>query len=215
MSSALATIVAAALATGCGPGRGLAVDTLEAYVYAVQEEDLDRLFCLSAGAAGNEGSGSDAETRREAFGGWATAQYTAYLEGRDRGFVDLMTSPIPVVKTFTLGKGTFFQVDRVVPAGDGVSTADMTVRLSYASLSLADLSPGTGFYLSGVPLGTVHRVRVPRFGGEVQHEVLDEVRIRWTLVREDAADGCPEGWKVYEATADPESATSQTVTWVF
>jgi hypothetical protein len=215
VSSALAVILAPLLAAGCGPGRNVAGDTIEAYLYAVQEEDLDRLFCLSAGAAGNPGSGPDAGSRREAFEGWATAEYDAYLDGRDRGFVDLESSPIPVVKTFTLGKGTFFRVDRVVPAGEGVSTADMTIRLSYASLSLADLSPGTGFYLSGVPLGTVYRVRVPRFGGEVQHEVLDEVRVRWTLTREAAADGCPEGWKVYEAIPDPATVTAQTVTWVF
>jgi hypothetical protein len=215
VSSALAVALAASLAAGCGPGRNLAGDTIEAYLYAVQDEDLDRLFCLSAGAAGNPESGPDGPARRAAFDGWARAELEAYLEGRDRGFVDLSSSPIPIVKTFTLGKGTYFRIDRVVPAGDGVSTVDMQVRLSYASLSLADLSPGTGFYLSGVPLGTVHRVRVPRFGGEVQHEVLDEVRVRWTLTREDAADGCPEGWKVYEANPDPATATAQTVTWVF
>ncbi len=215
MSSALAATAAFLLAVACGPGRNVASDTLEAYLYAVQDEDLDRLFCLSSGAAGNPESGPDGPARREAFEGWARAEYDAYLEGRDRGFVDLASSPIPVVKTFTLGKGTFFRIDRVVPAGDGVSTVDMTVRLSYASLSLADLSPGTGFYLSGVPLGTVYRVRVPRFGGEVQHEVLDEVRIRWTLAREDAADGCPEGWKVYDARPDPDTVTAQTVTWLF
>jgi hypothetical protein len=215
VSSALAAILAIAFATACGPGRSVASDTIEAYLYAVQDEDLERLFCLSAGAAGNPESGPDARARREGFEGWATAEYAGYFEGRDRGFVDLASSPIALVKTFTLGKGTFFRIDRVVPAGEGVSTADMTIRLSYASLSLADLSPGTGFYLSGVPLGTVYRVRVPRFGGEVQHEVLDEVRIRWTLTREAAADGCPEGWKVYEAIPDRASATSQTVTWVF
>ena len=208
-------VLAVVLAAACGPGRSVASDTLGRYMYAVQNEDLERLFCLSAGAAGNAEAGVDADARRAAFAGWAMAEYEAYLEGRDEGFVDLGTSPIPLVKVFTLGKGTFFQVDRVLPAGEDVATVDMTVRLSYASLSLADLSPGTGFYLGGVPLGTVHRVRVPRFRSEIQLEVLDDVQVRWTLVREVAADGCPEGWKVHEAIPDPASATAQTVTWVF
>lgn len=202
-------------AVGCGPGEGVARDVVEAYVYAVQDRDLDRLYCLSAGAAGSPDLGADAATRRAGFAAWADAEYGAYLAGRDEGFVDWTSSPIPLVRALTLGKGTFFDIERVAPAGEEGAVVDMDVRLAYASIDLSDLSPGTGFYVCETPPGAIEHVRVPRFGGEVTADVLDRVPVRWTLVREDAADGCEAGWKVNTAEVVAGRVTSRTVTWVF
>jgi hypothetical protein len=200
---------------GCGPGRGVASEVVENYVFAVQEEDFERMFCLSAGAAGSPDLGTDPGSRRRAFNAWARGELDAYRDGRWSGKVDLSTSPIPLVKALALGKGTFFRIESVHPAGSGGAIVRMRVRLAYDNVDLSGLSPGTGFFVCGTPIGRIEHIRIPRFSGEVTADVLDEVPIEWTLVREQAASGCEAGWKINDATVEEDGVTTQTVTWVF
>jgi hypothetical protein len=193
----------------------VATEAIEDYVFAVQAEDWDRLFCLSAGAAGSADLGASESERRETFARWARAELDGYLEGRESGRVDLNASPVPLVKALALGKGTYFEVERAVPVQQGGVVAQMDVRLAYETIDLSGLSPGTGFFVCTSPVGTIEHVRVPRFRGEVSADVLDRVPVRWELVRESASDGCAEGWKVNSARVRTEGVTVRTVTWVF
>jgi len=206
---------AAAGALSCGPGRSVAERVVEAYVEAAQAGNADALYCLSASAAGAPDLGDTPAVRRETFAAWARAELDAYLDGRAAGQVDLDRSPIVLVKALTLGKGTYYRIESAVPVADEAAAVDMDVRLAYESIDLAGLSPGTGFFVCGPPPGAITHVVVPRFGGEITLDVLDRVPVRWTLVREPAADGCPEGWKVHSATVDRAGVTVRTVTWVF
>lgn len=204
-----------ALACGCGPGTRLARETIEPFLGAVQNEDLDQLYCLMAGAAESTDLGQDESSRRAGFAAWAAAQYAAYYEGREAGWVELDQHGITSVKLLALGKGTFFDLagaERV--ATDGMRVR-MELRLAYAAIDLSGFSPGTTFYVCGVPLGRVHVIRKPSLPGEETVEVVDTLSLDWTLVRAPAAGGCPGGWAVASVAPVEESVTTKTVTWVF
>ena len=86
---------------------------------AVQDEDLDALYCLSTGASA-AGDERPPERLRADFDAWARAQYDVYLDGRDTGHVELNDEGIPAVKLYALGRGTFFKSGPAVSVGDGV-----------------------------------------------------------------------------------------------
>lgn len=185
------------------------------YQRAVQDADFDALFCLSAGASESSDLGDDLAGRREAFRAWASARLDDYLVGRDRGVVPLDGEPIPLVKLFALGRGTFFEFGR--PRSIGADAVELTasLRFGYGRIDLSRLSPGTTFYLSGAPAGRVHPVRVPAASREVTLEVLDRVDVVWTLVRTRGREVCPDGWAVVSAAPVEGSETTTEVTWVF
>ena len=54
----------------CGPAAPDAPEAMIRFMTAVQEEDLDRLFCLSAGAEAAEELGADDDERRANFRTW-------------------------------------------------------------------------------------------------------------------------------------------------
>ncbi len=210
-----AVVAAATAAIACGPPRADVADALRRYFDAVQLEDLDALFCLSAGAAGSADLGTEPDVRRDAFARWARSEFRAYMEGRDRGHVDLAESGIVLAKTFTLGKGTFYTVDRIEPAGKDALRATTPVRFAYGSIDISGLTPGTTFYLAGTPPGVIDRVVIPARPASEELEVLETVTLDWTLVREPAADGCPERWTVADVAIEPGSVTTSRVRWEF
>jgi hypothetical protein len=208
-------IVVAFAQAGCGPGERVAEETLLSYVEAVQSEDLDALFCLSAGTASATELGGSAEQRRSGFQTWANDRYARYLEGRDEGQVPLDGHGIVLVKLFSLGRGTYYRIVGVRKVGEDVLEVDTRLRFGYPELDLSRLSPGTTFYLCGMPPGSVHAVVVPEFHQEVSLEVLDTITVRWTLLHEPAAAGCGERWTVASAETVEGTAVAQSVVWEF
>jgi hypothetical protein len=199
----------------CAPGTRTAGDAILPYLEAVQDEELDALYCLSAGARNADELGATAEARRRNFDEWATSRYGAYLEGRDAGRVDLDGHGITLVKLFSLGRGTFFTLGSPRRAGEGAMRVRSDLRFGYRRVDLSRMSPGTTFYLCGAPAGLVHPVRVPSVPEEVTLEVLESVSVEWTLVWSEASENCPAGWTIANAEAIPGSESSTEMTWAF
>ncbi len=199
----------------CSTDARTAPETIEAYLEAVQSEDFRALFCLSAGAREAEELGDDESGRRSGFESWARAEYDRYREGRDRGFIELDGEAIPLVKLFSLGRGAFYTYQTRQSAGEGSLVVRTTIRFGYPQVNLSRLSPGTTFYLSGVPVGRVHAVQVPAGPREVRVEVMDTVAVEWGLTRAEAGAGCAAGWTVVSALPVEGSATATDVTWLF
>lgn len=200
--------------SSCGPGERTARETLLAYTAAVQDEDLDALYCLSAGAADALELGADDAGRRTGFQRWARDWYRTYEEDRETGRVDFGEHGIVLVKLFALGRGTFYSVTEIrLPAPD-VMEVLTRLRFGYAGLDLSRLSPGTTFYLCGAPPGRVHPIVVEPYR-EVSVEVLDKLVLRWTLVRQPEGSGCSERWAVASVEPVAGTETSERITWVF
>jgi hypothetical protein len=207
-------VLALSAAPSCGPGERTARETLLAYTAAVQDEDLDALYCLSAGAADALELGADEASRRTGFKRWARDWYRTYEETRETGQVDFGEHGIVLVKLFALGRGTFYTVSEIrLPAPD-VMEVLTRLRFGYAGLDLSRLSPGTTFYLCGTPPGRVHPIVVEPYR-EVSLEVLDTLVLRWTLVRQPEGSDCGERWAVASVGPVEGTETSEQVTWVF
>jgi hypothetical protein len=205
----------ALLAVACSPGPRTPSETVREYYDAVQGRDFDRLYCLMAGVSEAVELGTTEAERRDGFERWARAYYEAYEAGRDEGWVGLDEQGLALVKLFVLGRGTFVTHDRARPAGPDAVVVESRIRFGYAHIDLSPFSPGTTFYVCGAPVGRVYPIRVPVGSGEVTLEVLDGVRVAWTLVRVPAAAGCPGGWRVASGEPVEGSATTIEITWVF
>jgi len=195
-----------ALVAGCIPGEATGRRVIEQFVTAVQEQDLEALRCLLAGAARSD---------RDEFRAWARARYQDYLDGRDRGVVDLEGDGVVLVKAFALGRGTFYSITRTRYRGGGELRVWTGVRFGYGQANYGVFSPGTTFYLAGDPVGTIVAVRVPYEPGEITREVLDTVDVEWTLANVAEDGGCPGGWVVESVRPVPGTATTAVVTWPF
>jgi hypothetical protein len=182
---------------------------------AVQNEDMDSLYCLSAGASEAPELGESEEERRANFEIWAWSLFDGYLAGRDVGRVALEGHGIVAVKLLSLGKGTYFRFGRVRMLNPDSFTVETALQLGYAGLNLSGLSPGSTFYLCGVPLGKVHAIQVPERALEIEEEVLDSVTLQWTITRRPATALCPEGWAV--ASVEPVEGTisSEEINWSY
>jgi len=203
------------LSVGCRRGASAPERTLLQFGEAVQSQNLDQLFCLSAGAAGAVELGASEVERRRNFTAWALAQYDVYTEGRDVGAVELAGHGITMVKLFSLGRGTFATTRRVGDAGEGTVVLRSDLVFGYEQADLSRFSPGTTLYLCGAPVGRVQTVRVPRGHREITVEVLESVSVEWTLVRATASGDCPGGWAVASAIPIEGSERSTELTWVF
>ncbi len=209
----LATL--ALLVSACGPGERGAADSLGLFFAAVQDRDLDRLYCMMAGAADAEELGATDAERRAAFESWAVSHYVEYEQGRDRGRVELDEQGLALVKLFSLGRGTFVKYGAVRSQGPAAALVESRVRFGYAHIDLSPFSPGTTFYVCGLPVGRVHPIRVPAGSREITVDVLDGVTIEWTLLRTPASETCRGGWKVAAARPVPGSEVAAEVTWIF
>ena len=207
--------VGCAVLAGCGPSSRTEGEAILPYLEAVQAQEFDALFCLSAGAASAEELGEDEDQRRIAFEDWARAEIDAYLEGRDAGRVELAGSPVKLVKLFSLGRGTFVEHGPLRSLGPDTALVESRVRFGYAHIDLSTFSPGTTFYLCGVPVGRVHPIRVPTGSREVVVDVLEGVTIEWALLRVPSTQTCPGGWKIAAARPVPGSEAAAEVTWIF
>jgi hypothetical protein len=181
---------------------------------AVQARDLDRLYCIMAGASEAEELGADPAERKANFESWALGFFEAYESDRDEGWVDLDEQGLSLVKLFALGKGTFAE-HRVVGSEGDVAFVESEIRFGYAHIDLSRFPPGTTFYVCGAPVGRVHPIRVPSTSREVSVDVLERVTIRWTLVRSAPSGDCAGGWTVASGSPVEGSAATSTVTWVF
>ncbi len=99
--------------------------------------------------------------------------------------------------------------------GPDAALVESRVRFGYAHIDLSAFSPGTTFYVCGLPVGRVHPIRVPTGSREVTVDVLDGVTIEWTLLRTPATASCPGGWKVAAARPVPGSEVAAEVRWIF
>jgi hypothetical protein len=209
-------LIGGALATcpGCETDRG-PEQTVVDYAEAVQQRDLDRLYCLSAGASSADELGLDEAQRREAFAEWAASQYTAYELGRDEGRVDLDGHGIQLVKLLALGRGTYSTLEPARSPDAGTRLLTARLRFGYDAIDLSRYSPGTTLYFNGAPVGNVRALEIPRGYREMTLTVLESVSVEWTLVRQPAGGGCGEGWAV--ASVEPVRGTERTtsVHWEF
>jgi len=211
---ALAFVCCLAPLSGCET-RPTAIDTIIEYSAAVQDQALDRRFCLSAGAASAEELGADEAERRANFERWASAQFELYLDGRDLGQVELEPHGIQLVKLFALGRGTFSEFGPVRAEGAHTRRVRADLRFGYAQIDLSRFSPGTTIYLAGAPAGTVRSVRVPRDAREIRVDALETVTVEWTVVRSPARPGCPGRWTVAAVEPVPGTERSTDLTWMF
>jgi hypothetical protein len=191
------------------------LEALASFFSAVQDRELDGLYCMMAGAAEAEELGATDADRREAFEAWALGYYAEYEEGRDGGRVELDEQGLALVKLFSLGRGTFVEHGPPRSLGPDAVVVESRVQFGYAHIDLSPFSPGTTLYVCGVPVGRVHPIRVPTGSREVTVEVLDSVSIEWTLFQAPATESCPEGWKVAAARPVPGSEVAAEVTWIF
>lgn len=203
-----------ATATACATGSDSPTETLAAFYEAVQAQDLDRLYCLSAGAVEAPELGASEAERRRGFERWVRALDEAYEAGRDEGRVELDPQGYLLVRLLSLGRGTFATHEVTGRERDRV-LVESRLRFGYAHVDLSPLPPGTTFYACGAPVGRVHALRVPAGRGEVGAEVLDAVTVAWTLVRAAPGATCPARWAV--ASAEPVVGSAETidVTWSF
>ncbi len=206
----LATIALLVSALACVPSRDLGESAIAGFVEAVQAEEIDKLYCTLTGA-----SESDADARRADFEAWARARYDVYERGRDEGWVDFGEDGIPLIKALTLGRGTFYSIDSAISAGDDTLVVEIEVRLAYAHVDLSRLAPGTTFYVCGVPIGRIHPVIVPAESREIALDLLETVRLEWTLIRRPANEDCPEGWTVASVKPVDGSVRVSEITWLF
>jgi hypothetical protein len=210
----LLTFAAFLLLAGCVTER-TPRECLVDFTRAVQGRDAATLFCLSAGAAGSESLGVDPEARRDGFERWFDAELLAYEEARDEGEIELSGHGVRLAKLLALGRGTFYQeVGRQGLGGGGVLLRTK-LDMAYSAIDLSGLSPGTTFYVATTPIGRVVPVVVPVQAKEIRVQALESVMVDWTLLREEAIDGCPAGYKI--ATVEPlgTSAQTQSLTWLF
>lgn len=205
----------ALVVVACSSGPRTPSETVREYYDAVQERDFDRLYCLMAGVAEAVELGATEAERRAGFEGWARARYEAYEAGRDEGWVELDEQGLALVKLFVLGRGTFATHERTGSSAPNVAVVESRIRFGYGHIDLSPFSPGTTFYVCGVPIGRVYPIRIPVGSGEFTLEVLEGVRVAWTLVREPARADCPGGWKVASGEPVEGSATTTEITWVF
>ena len=206
-------IVVSLLAGGCQPGASDVEKVIGQFMTAVQEEEFDRLYCLSAGAVGAEELGADEAERRSGFENWARAHYQAYIDGRDAGWVELDQHGIGLVKLFALGRGTFFSVQRNAKSGPSARVLETRLVFGYQAINLSLLSPGTTFYLCGAPVGRVESIVVPTGHLEVRLDVLESVRLEWQLVKTAGSELCAPGWAV--ASVKPLAGTERTTAFMW
>jgi hypothetical protein len=199
---------------GCDSGRRTAERTIFSFVNAVQKEDVDALRCLLSGASRVVEDPAAAEAERQAFDGWVRGRYTEYLIGRDQGGVELGDDGIVLTKALALGKGTFYEISNVRRV-DETLVVDTEVRLAYGEIDISGLPPGTVFYACGSPTGAIEAVTIPYGEAEVEADVLETVRLRWTLVPGVTTPECGERWTVASAVPLPESATTREIVWEF
>jgi hypothetical protein len=212
--SLLTAVAAGLLLAGCTTERSPR-ECLVEFTRAIQDRDAATLFCLSAGAAGSDSLGADPEARRDGFARWFEAELLAYEEARDEGAIELTGHGVRLTKLFALGRGTFYQEVAHSGVGDGGLLLRTRLNLAYSQIDLSGLPPGTTFYLAAAPVGRVVPVVVPARAKEIRVEVLESVTIDWTLLREEAVDGCLAGYKI--ATVEPveNSAQTRSLTWLF
>ncbi len=194
------------LSTGCGPGEREARQAIERYAQAVQNQEMDVLFCRSAGAQ---------ETGRETFDAWVRSQYDAYLSGRDEGNVAIESGGIVLVKAFSLGKGTYYTIDQVRAEGEKILEVTMTLRFGFGAIDLSALKPGTTFYVCGAPAGKIYPVTIPRGSETVERTVLKSLRLRWTLARQGKNETCDAGWAVHSIEVVDGSEKTERLEWRF
>lgn len=212
----LVLLLSSLLLTGaCAPGGRGAAEAIVPFMTAVQEQDFDRLYCLSGGAADAEELGATDVERRENFRAWARSHIEAYLDGRDAGWVEPDEHGIGLVKIFALGKGTYYTLGAPRPLGEDAVQVRADLRFGYGKLDLSRLSPGTTFYLCGAPVGKIHSIRVPAGSAEIRVEVLESVAVDWTLIRSASTESCPGGWAVASAAPVAGSESTATMTWTF
>ena len=204
--TAAIAVAATAVLAACGPGAQEVERAIRDYCDAVQDQDLPRLTCLSAGAA---------DTDPDQFHAWVESQYADYFDGRDQGWVDIGSGGIAMVKTFSIGRGTYYRLDRVRPVADDAVEAVMTLTFGYGAINLSNLLPGTTFYVAGAPPGRIHPVVVPRGSEQIEREVLTSVQLVWTLVRQPGRGSCEPAWTVHTVEVAEESVRTTRLEWLF
>jgi GNAT superfamily N-acetyltransferase len=210
----LLAAAAALLLAGCAAERSPRECLLE-FTRAIQDRDAATLFCLSAGAAGSDSLGADPEARRDGFERWLEEELRVYEEARDEGAVELSGHGVRLVKLLAIGRGTFYQEVGRTGVGDDGLLLRTRLDMAYSQIDLSGLSPGTTFYVATAPVGRVVPVVVPAQAKEIRVEVLESVMVDWTLLREEAVDGCPGGYKIASVEPVESSAETRPLTWLF
>lgn len=199
----------------CSGRERLAQETIQSFVEAVQQRSGDRLYCLLAGAAASAELGGDAAARRAGFDAWLAARFEDYEQGRDRGWVILDEQGVVLTQLFALGRGTFYSIEVLRVVGPETLEAETEVRFGYDQIDVSRFTRGTTLYFTGAPIGTVHAMVIPSDAREIRAEVLETVRVVWTLTRAETDAACPGGWSVASARPLEDSVVTRVLTWAF
>ncbi len=203
--AALATVAA-----GCTPGRRTAGEVVFPYIDAIQQGNLEAVWCLYAGSAAGT-----AASDRAAFQAWARSRLVAFDRGKSAGSVDLGDDGISLVKAFGLGTGTLVGIASVRSAGSGELVVDTPATFHYEQIDASSLPPGSTFAVSVLPLGKMVTVTVTGGSGKTTLDALKTATIRWTLKRMPRKDGCGSDWGVASVAPLAGSATTAPTTWTF
>ncbi len=200
-------LLLALAALACGGPRPVVVQTVEAYIHAVQERNADRLMDLSAGMwrALSQAPPDERETLRQAYRVLLDGRHAAYLQGRDAGRLEFEPDGIVLIRALNLGRGTYYEPVEVEFPEPGRARVVLEVRLAYRSIDVSTLPAGTVIYLLGMPLGAVYH---PEIGARepAARELLEMVWMGWDLSLLDGR------WRVERVVPDarPPATTRDT-----
>ncbi len=206
-------VVPVALVAACAPPTG-AEKTLARWFDALQGEDFESLARVDLSAPLERPS--EAEPAPAEWTRWTRAVRDVierYEAQRDEGRFDVDPRGYALVRATRVGRGTFWQVERVEGRADAPVLV-LGLNFGYGEIPFGSLPRGTTVYLLGDPLGTVHPIVLGR-GKRHEITVLEHAWLTARLAR--ARPSVPGdaplkvdsvGW----AEAPPRSTR---VAWVF
>lgn len=194
------------LMTACESAHVQGREFLDQYFASVQAQTPDDLKCMLTGAdqVGQDGS----------FSQWLLGRYESYLDGRDEGEVPFHPDGITLVKTFALGKGTWYELMSVRESGP-YRIYRTEIRFAYDAARWERFSPGTTVYLAAAPPGAVEPVTIPYQSKTIQAEVLKNLQIDWFMERVSDRTDCEQAWTLTEARVVDESIETEKLQWRF
>lgn len=208
----VAAIFALAGAAGCSPGYRTAGEAVFPYVDSVQSSNWTLLRCLYAGT---EFPGPAADSSLDAFQAWARGRVVEFEAARERGEVDLGGDGIGLIKGFGLGGGTLLGIVRIAPKGQDTLDVETPATFRYDEIDPSVLPEGSVVHVAVAPVGKLVAVRATKGAGTTELDALKEIRLRWTLRRPPAREGCSLEWGVASVAVVEGSAKTTRISWKF
>ncbi len=208
----LAVVLVLAAAAACSPGYKTVGEAVFPYVDSVQSSNWPLLRCLYAGT---EFPGPEGDSSLDAFQSWARGRVVEFEEARGRGEVDLAADGIGLIKGFGLGGGTLLGIARIETKGPSVIEVETPATFRYDEIDPSVLPEGSVVHVAVAPVGRIVPVRAAKEAGETALDALKEIRLRWTLRRPPAREGCSLEWGVASIEVVEGSEKTSRIAWRF